>query len=74
VTVAHLAIVPEDRLGDARAGDDAAAAEWLDLVTEGGAVVSLTRQGQPVGRLAFDHDEILAAAAKRLHVRRGGAS
>jgi 8-oxo-dGTP diphosphatase len=74
VTVAHLAIVPESRAADVRAGDDAAAAEWLDLVTAGGEVVSLTRQGQPVGRLAFDHDEILAAAVKRLHARRGGAS
>jgi 8-oxo-dGTP diphosphatase len=74
VTVAHLAVVPPERLGEARAGDDAAEAEWLDLVTADGEVVSLTRQGQPVGRLAFDHDEILAAAVKRLHVRRGTGS
>jgi 8-oxo-dGTP diphosphatase len=66
VSVAHLAIVPEGRIGDVKAGDDAAAAEWLDLVTEGGEVVSLTWKGQPAGRLAFDHDEILAAAVKRL--------
>ncbi len=69
VSVAHLAVIPADRMRDAKAGDDAAAAEWLDLVTEGGKVVSLTWNGQPAGRLAFDHDEILAAAVKRLDAR-----
>jgi 8-oxo-dGTP diphosphatase len=74
VTVAHLAFVPEGRLGDVKPGDDAAATEWLDLVTEGGKVVSLTWKGQPAGRLAFDHDEILAAAVRRLSGRLGSAA
>ena len=73
VTVAHLAIVPADRLGDVKAADDAAAAEWLDLSTAGGEILSLTHEGQPVGRLAFDHDEILARAVKLLAGRRGSA-
>jgi 8-oxo-dGTP diphosphatase len=66
VTVAHLALVPADRTHEAKAGDDAAAAEWLDLSTASGEVVALTRQGQPAGALAFDHDGILAAAVTHL--------
>jgi 8-oxo-dGTP diphosphatase len=76
VTIAHLARVPADRMPDVKAGDDAAAAEWLDLSLESaGSGYTLSRQGQPVGALAFDHAEILAAAVKRLHEReRDGAA
>jgi 8-oxo-dGTP diphosphatase len=66
VTVAHLALVPADRLHEVKVGDDAAAAEWLDLSTAAGEVVALTRKGHPVGPLAFDHDEILARAVEHL--------
>ena len=46
VTVAHLALVPADRMREAQAGDDAAATEWLDLSTASeGQVVALTRAG-----------------------------
>jgi 8-oxo-dGTP diphosphatase len=71
VTIAHLALVPIDRLGEVKAGDDAAAAEWLDLTVAQGRVASLAWQGRalpPDHALAFDHDEILAAAARRLLV------
>ena len=74
VTVAHLAVVPADRLGDVKAADDAASAAWLDLTTAGGKVLALTYEGEPVGKLAFDHDEILAAAVKRFSQRAGGAA
>jgi 8-oxo-dGTP diphosphatase len=70
VTIAHLALVPADRVRDVKAGDDAAAAEWLDLSVQGkSGAFTLSRQGEPLplaSALAFDHAEILAAAVKRL--------
>jgi 8-oxo-dGTP diphosphatase len=67
VTVAHLARVPAARMAEARAGDDAAAAAWLDLRIEpGGAGFSLSHEGAPVTELAFDHVDIMTAAVKRL--------
>jgi 8-oxo-dGTP diphosphatase len=66
VTIAHLAVVPEDRVADARAGDDAAETAWLDLELGAGGTYTLRLGGQEVRDLAFDHREIVAAAAKRL--------
>jgi len=67
VTVAHLALVPADRMGEVRAGDDAASAAWLDLHIEPeGASFRLSHEGAAVQQLAFDHHDILAAAVKRL--------
>ncbi len=78
VTIAHLAQVPPDRLRDVKAGDDAAAAEWLDLScwwTRGRASPSRGRacRLRPTGALAFDHADILAAAVKRLRLADRGA-
>ncbi|MFB8213111.1 NUDIX domain-containing protein [Streptomyces anulatus] len=49
ITAAYAAIVPEDTT--ARAGDDAAAVRWMPLDTP--------------GTLAFDHEEIVAAARRK---------
>lgn len=55
VTVAHLALVPWERVAHARGGDDAAAARFFPV---------------PVTvPLAFDHDEILRQAIERLRAR-----
>jgi 8-oxo-dGTP diphosphatase len=71
VTIAHLAVIPEDRMRDAKAGDDAAATAWLELrVEEGGERFELVHEGTPVTALAFDHRDILAAAVRRLKGRR----
>ncbi len=67
VTIAHLALVPIDRMAEVRAGDDAASAAWLDLHIESrGHSFTLSHEGAPVQKLAFDHGDILAAAVKRL--------
>ncbi|MFE9426214.1 NUDIX domain-containing protein [Kitasatospora sp. NPDC006697] len=55
VTVAYLVTVPESTM--ARAGDDAARVQWMPL--------------DYPGRLAFDHNEIVAAAA-RIAAEEGG--
>jgi 8-oxo-dGTP diphosphatase len=77
VTVAHLATVPPERLGDVRAADDAAAAAWLDLrvlqgESDGGLGYELAHDGAPVGALAFDHADILARAVARVVARDRG--
>jgi 8-oxo-dGTP diphosphatase len=69
VTVAHLALVPVDRLADVKAGDDAASAAWLDLTVHPGGAFDLAHRGAPVTALAFDHVEILARAVDRLRDR-----
>ncbi|MFT3770053.1 MAG: NUDIX hydrolase [Minicystis sp.] len=67
VSVAHVAPVPAGRLGDARAGDDAAATAWLDLrVGPLGEGFTLSRGGAPITDLAFDHHDIVTAAVARL--------
>ncbi len=71
VTIAHLARVPAARMAEAKAGDDAAAAAWLALTIEG-EVYTLSHEGRPVGALAFDHDEILAAAVHKIRAGGGG--
>jgi 8-oxo-dGTP diphosphatase len=70
VTIAHLATVPAERIGDVRAGDDAASATWLDLrILAGGRGYELAHDGVPVVALAFDHAEILARAVQRIAER-----
>lgn len=67
VSIAHLARVPEERMADVKAGDDAASAAWLDLsFPRDGASYTLEHEGKPVSELAFDHKDILAAAVRRL--------
>jgi 8-oxo-dGTP diphosphatase len=67
VSIAHMARVPEPRMGDVKAGDDAASAAWLELsIGPDGATHELSHEGRPVTKLAFDHELILAAAVKRL--------
>jgi 8-oxo-dGTP diphosphatase len=66
VSVAHLAVVPAHRLADAKAGDDAAAAAWLDLAIQPDGGFTLSHEGAPVTDLAFDHRDIMAAAVARL--------
>jgi 8-oxo-dGTP diphosphatase len=59
VTVAHVALIPWDRVAHAKGGDDAAAASFFDI-----------EDGKPVGvKLAFDHDEIVGQAIERLRAR-----
>ena len=64
VTIAHLALVPWDRVAHARGGDDASAATFFAI-----------RDGHPVDdrgkrlRLAFDHDEVIHMAVERLRAR-----
>lgn len=45
VTVAHLALVPVEEMARARAGDDAAATAWLDLIIEPGGSFRLQHNG-----------------------------
>jgi hypothetical protein len=71
VTIAHLARVPAARMAEAKAGDDAAATAWLDLKLEGEGY-ALSREGRAVEALAFDHDEILAAAVRKIRASGGG--
>lgn len=59
VTVAHLALVPWDKVAHARGGDDAAAAKFFPIA-----------DGKPKDvQLAFDHDEIVRVAIDRLRAR-----
>ncbi len=64
VTAAYTALVEEGQL-TVTAGDDAADAQWYDVVTGSGGV--LLRRGEEElalngGKLAFDHAEIIAHA------------
>jgi len=72
VSVAHLAVVPAHRIADAKAGDDAADAAWLDLALLPGGGFTLSHGGAKVEALAFDHREIVAAAVARLVRGAGG--
>jgi 8-oxo-dGTP diphosphatase len=60
VSVAHMALLQGDRLGDVQAGSDAGEVGWLP-VTE----VS-QKAGQGERCLAFDHDRIVETALNRL--------
>jgi 8-oxo-dGTP diphosphatase len=54
ISVAYYALVPSDRVGKVRAGDDAAKAVWF-------SVVDANRM-----QLAFDHRQILQTALERV--------
>jgi 8-oxo-dGTP diphosphatase len=56
VSVAHLALVPARRLQEVSAGSDASEARWWPV----------RPGGLETGPLAFDHDQILAAALSHL--------
>lgn len=73
VSVAHLALVPEERLGEASGGDDASDARWWVVERSPGATppFRLVSKGSEAGRLAFDHDVILTKALARLDATRG---
>jgi 8-oxo-dGTP diphosphatase len=71
VTVAHLALVPVDRLADVKAGDVAASAAWLDLTVHPGGGFDLAHRGEPATALAFDHAEIITRAVDQLRDRVG---
>ncbi len=68
VSIAHLALVPVETMASARAGDDAAATAWLHLSIEPGGAFRLEHEGSAPS-LAFDHQEILTAAVRRLQER-----
>jgi 8-oxo-dGTP diphosphatase len=70
VSVAHIGLVPEHRLADARGGDDAAEARWWPVEHRPPGIspsFHLADGSEEAGRLAFDHDAILAKALERLH-------
>lgn len=69
VTVAHLGFLPADRAGEAVGSDDAAEAAWLHLTINRGGTYRLEHAGAPVTALAFDHDEVIALAVRRLRER-----
>ena len=66
VSAAYLSVVGEE-MPAVRAGDDAAAALWYEVVHEGDAVL-LRREGETVNAddLAFDHGRILRSALTML--------
>jgi len=64
VTVAHLALVPWERVEHAKGGDDASAARFFRV--HGNRPVD--DQGKPIA-LAFDHDEVIELAVERLRAR-----
>jgi len=70
VSVAHIAVLPATRRKEAKGSDDATDAKFF-VISESAKDkgLSLSFEGQPAGRLAFDHDEMLAAAVKRLKER-----
>jgi 8-oxo-dGTP diphosphatase len=69
VSVAFIGLVPSNRFGEARGSDDASDAKWWPIEHRPGKTPSfiLERDGEKTGRLAFDHDDMLAAALKRIH-------
>ena len=56
VTVAHMALLPSDRLDAVKGGSDAKHAEWIPV----------KKASKSSFALAFDHDKILATALSRL--------
>ncbi|MBK9263509.1 MAG: NUDIX hydrolase [Polyangiaceae bacterium] len=69
VSIAHIAILPVDRRGEAKGSDDAKDARFFVITANADGTLSLSADGKPSGSLAFDHDEMLAAAVARLEER-----
>lgn len=69
VSVAFIGLVPSHRFGEARGSDDASDAKWWPIDHRPGQTppFALERGGDKTGPLAFDHDQMLAAALKRIH-------
>jgi 8-oxo-dGTP diphosphatase len=60
ISVAHMALLPADRLDAVQAGSDASEATWLPV----SEVTSRAQSGKRF--LAFDHDRIVEMALRRL--------
>lgn len=72
VSIAHIAVLPTARREEAKGGDDASAAKFFTITEEErGESISLHHGDEYADSLAFDHDEILAAALRRLEARAG---
>jgi len=69
VSVAHVAVLPASRRGEAKGGDDARAAGFFSIVPNGSGGHALVDRAVTAGALAFDHDEILSRAIERLRAR-----
>ncbi|MCK6592098.1 MAG: NUDIX hydrolase [Polyangiaceae bacterium] len=69
VSVAFIGLVPSHRFGEARGSDDASDAKWWPIARRPGQTppFELQRDGEKTGPLAFDHDQMIAAALKRIH-------
>jgi hypothetical protein len=69
VSVAFIGLVPSHRFGEARGSDDASDAKWWPIASRPGETppFELEREGEKTGPLAFDHDQMLTAALKRIH-------
>jgi 8-oxo-dGTP diphosphatase len=73
ISIAHLALVPSDRIGDVRAGGAAEDASFFLLSARGEApgfrLAARDPSRDAPATLAFDHDAILSAAIARLRQR-----
>ncbi len=69
VSVVFIGLVPSHRFGEARGSDDASDAKWWPIARRPGETppFELEREGDKTGPLAFDHDQMLTAALKRIH-------
>lgn len=68
VTAAYVARIEDVRL-DVQAGDDAAGARWYDIeMNESGVVLCHGGERVPARELAFDHEDMLLAALKKLNI------
>lgn len=69
VSVAHIAVLEASRRSEAKGSDDARDARFFVITAKTDGTWALSSNGQDAGPLAFDHDEMLAAAVQRLKER-----